>query len=124
MTFFRVKHLLELQSHPRSLIRGARRCLFFPWVPVERSEGDQGKYLFLSTASDLTMWEPKDVELLQARPAVVRLQRPGSLTQPEMMALKGAEVVYVDVWAGDEAVRHQLLEVLLPQMEPINNFVM
>jgi hypothetical protein len=120
MNFIGSRRLLEIQNEPRSLIRGARRCLFFPWVPVERAEGE---HLFIATASDLSMWEPKDVELLQTIPALVRLQRPGSMTQADMLTLKGAKVVYVDVWCGDAAVRQQLLDVMLPHMETINNFV-
>lgn len=124
MVLFGVRRLMEMQSQPRSLIRGARPCLFFPWVPVEKVESDKGRALFVATASDLRSWRTEDVELLQASRALVRLQRPGTLSQQELMAMKGAETIYLDVWAGDEAVRHQLLEVLLPHMPTINNFVM
>jgi len=117
--------LLDMQSgDPRRLIRGQRKVILFPWKPLQ--PGEPGRALFVVTASDLLHWSASDVDLLESygARALIRLQRPGSLTQQDVMALHGAEIVYVDIWAGDGVVRQQFLEVLLPNMEPITSYKM
>ena len=125
MNFIGVKALLEMQNgDPRKLIRGSRRPLHFPWRPIERSESDAGQYLFITTASDLSIWYPADRRLLETPNTLVRLQRPGSLTQDEVMRLRGAEVIWIDCWCGDPSVCEQLLEAMLPELPAVNDYLM
>jgi hypothetical protein len=123
LNFIGSKELLEIQNDPRKLIRGNRRPMFFPWRPT--SPANTGDVLFVSTASDLGCWFRKDRELWEQLQAPVRLVRPGTMTQQQLLALPPTVACYwFDIWCGDEAVRHQLLEVLMTSLNPINDFVM
>jgi hypothetical protein len=124
LNFIGSRVLFDMQKgDPRKLIRGDRRPLFFPWRPTPRPE--TGKVVFIATASDLNWWRPIDVTVLEAAKAPVRLVRPGTMTQQELLALPPtADCYWLDVWCGDEEVRKQLLEVMLPLLPTINDFVM
>jgi hypothetical protein len=124
MNFIGTKALLEMQSDPRKLIRGSRRPIFFPWRPVPRPEKSFGTSVFISTASDLNWWRKEDVLLLEELDAPLRLVRPGTLSEKELLALPPTVDAYMlDVWCCEESVRASLMEIFLPQMPTINEFV-
>jgi hypothetical protein len=117
------KELLAMQNgDPRKLIRGKRNPIFMPWKTKGRTPGSA---VFISTASDLSVWYPPDVEMLtSAKHALVRLQRPGTLTEKELMALPDEpEFYWLDVFATTPEVQSELLEAWL-RLVPVSNFVM
>jgi hypothetical protein len=124
VTFIGAKVLFEMQSDPRKLIRGSRRPIHFPWRPVPRPEKKTGTAVFISTASDLAWWNQEDVRLLEQLNAPLRLQRPGTTTEQQLLTLPPTVDCYmVDVWCGDDTVQRQLLEILLPNLPTLNAFV-
>lgn len=124
MNFIGAKALLAMQSEPGKLIRHYRRPIFFPWRPTPPARPETGKVLFVSTASDLYWWRKEDRELLEELNAPVRLMQPGTMTQQQLLALSpSVDCYWFDIWCGDEAVRRQLLEALLPAMPTINDYV-
>lgn len=124
MTIIGAKVLLDMQNgDPRKLIRGRRAPMFFPWRPIQRAATDCG-VLIVSSSSDLTNWTNVDRQMLDRTHALVRLARPGSITEPELMTMKGVETVWFDVWCGDQNVQDQLFAAMLEHLPCINNFVM
>ena len=125
MDILAARFLLDMQSDPRKLVRGARQPWFFPWRPVKRTDAETGKHVFISTASDLSWWRPMDVKMLHwDLNTLVRLQRPGSMTQQELLALRPTvDVYHFDIWAGDAAVQAQLWECVLQHSHAVNEFV-
>lgn len=125
MTFIGAKALLAMQSDPRQLIRHHRRPIFFAWRPVPRPEKQTGQTVFISTASDLSWWPKEFRDLLEELQAPLRLVRPETMNDKQLMALPPTVDAYLlDVWCCEESVRASLLEVLLPAMPTINDFVM
>jgi hypothetical protein len=123
MDFIGSKALLEMQNgDPRKLIRGRRAPIFMPWKTKGRTPGSM---VVITTASDLSAWHPSDVEMLQsAKHAMVRLQRPGTLTQKDLMELSDEpEFYWLDVFATAPDAQGQLLEAWL-RLVPVSNFVM
>ena len=116
------KALLEMQNgDPRKLVRGRRAPIFMPWKTRGRNPGS---IVVITTASDLSVWQPFDIKMLKSN-TLVRLQRPGSLTQEELMALPDEpEFYWLDVFATAPDAQSQLLEKWLSLVSPINNFVM
>jgi hypothetical protein len=118
------KALLEMQNgDPRKLIRGSRAPIFVPWKTKGRT---QGSMVVITTASDLSVWHPSDIKMLKSMEhALVRLQRPGTLTSAELMALSDdPEFYWLDVFATAPDAQGQLLETWLNLVSPINNFAM
>lgn len=126
MDIIAARFLLEMQNgDPRKLVRGARQPWFFPWRPTPPARPETGKHVFISTASDLSWWKPMDVRMLHwDLNTLVRLQRPGSMTQQELLALRPTvDCYYLDIWCGDETVQAQLWECVLQHSPAINEFV-
>jgi hypothetical protein len=125
LTIIGAKALLEIQNTPAKLIRGARQPWFFPWRPTPPARPETGKVVVISSASDLAWWRPFDVKMLHwDLSTLVRLVRPGSMTQQELLALPATvDCYWFDIWCGDETVRGQLWECVLQHTPPINDFV-
>jgi hypothetical protein len=124
-TMIGARILFDMQNQPGKLIRHHRSPLFFPWRPVNPVRPGSGKVIFIATASDLSVWRPMDVTVLESARAPLRLVRPGSMTQPEMLALPNTvDVYFLDVWCCDEEARRQLMEVLLPLLPTLNDYKM
>jgi hypothetical protein len=123
LNFISSKALLEMQNgDPRKLIRGRRAPIFMPWKTKGRTPGSM---VVITTASDLSVWHPSDVEMLNStKHAMVRLQRPGTLTQKDLMELPDTpEFYWLDVFATAPDAQGQLLEAWL-RLAPVSNFVM